>query len=68
VRRQRSAARGGGRPYEISSDDEQFIVTTANTRPESVGRTLDIAIGSADSVEDASVPPLEVRQPGFGAG
>jgi transposase len=28
----------GGRPRLISSDDEQFIVTTANTRPEALGR------------------------------
>ncbi|WP_346015939.1 helix-turn-helix domain-containing protein [Couchioplanes caeruleus] len=28
----------GGRPRLISPDDEQFIVTTANTRPESLGR------------------------------
>ncbi|MFI6078980.1 transposase [Actinoplanes sp. NPDC051343] len=28
----------GGRPRQISSDDEQFVVTTANTRPESLGR------------------------------
>jgi transposase len=28
----------GGRPRQISPDDEQFIVTTANTRPEALGR------------------------------
>src|SRR3954451_14273940 len=28
----------GGRPRLISPDDEQFIVTTANTRPEALGR------------------------------
>ncbi|GAA2592203.1 hypothetical protein GCM10010435_83640 [Winogradskya consettensis] len=28
----------GGRPRQISPDDEQFIVTTANTRPTALGR------------------------------
>ncbi|MFD1082699.1 IS630 family transposase [Micromonospora andamanensis] len=28
----------GGRPRQISSDEEQFIVETANTRPEALGR------------------------------
>src|SRR5262245_65825649 len=28
----------GGRPRLISPDDEQFVITTANTRPESLGR------------------------------
>ncbi|WBB89337.1 IS630 family transposase [Verrucosispora sp. WMMC514] len=28
----------GGRPRQISSDEEQFIVETANTRPEKLGR------------------------------
>ncbi len=28
----------GGRPRQISSDDEQFIVSTANTRPTKLGR------------------------------
>jgi transposase len=28
----------GGRPRQISPDDQQFIVETANTRPESLGR------------------------------
>jgi transposase len=28
----------GGRPRQISPDDEQYIVTTANTRPEALGR------------------------------
>ncbi|MFD0783060.1 transposase, partial [Micromonospora azadirachtae] len=28
----------GGRPRQISPDEEQFIVETANTRPETLGR------------------------------
>ena len=28
----------GGRPRQITTDDEAFIVTTANTRPEKLGR------------------------------
>ncbi|SCF50466.1 Winged helix-turn helix [Micromonospora carbonacea] len=28
----------GGRPRRISSDEEQIIVATANTRPEKLGR------------------------------
>lgn len=28
----------GGRPRQISPDDEQYIVTTANTRSEALGR------------------------------
>ncbi|MFI2651812.1 helix-turn-helix domain-containing protein [Micromonospora fulviviridis] len=30
----------GGRPRQISPDEEQFIVETANTRPEKLGRSF----------------------------
>src|SRR3954449_2520107 len=52
----------GGRPRLISPDDEQYIVTTANTRPEALGRpfTRWSVRKLADHLTTQAARPIEI--------
>ena len=52
----------GGRPRQISLDDEQYIVTTANTRPEALGRpfTRWSVRKLADYLSTLAARPIEI--------
>jgi transposase len=54
----------GGRPRLVSPDDEQFIVTTANTRPESLGRPF--TRWSVRKLAEHLGPPARSRSAGHG--